>query len=132
MKARNILSKLKSEAGESLGEVLIALLIAALALTMLASVISTASGVINRSKMAVDRYDAATNELNSLSNSEDVFYDSEKTLKIVNKPTNKTVSIKVTDSDSKSDDYTFTVADVKAYSIVESIASGVKVIAYKK
>ena len=131
MIVRNMLSKLKSEAGESLGEVLIALLIAALALTMLASVISTASNIINRSKTAVDRYYAATNELNGLNSSDDVFYDEEKTVMIVNKPINKEVSIKVTDADINSEDYTFK-AQVRAYSIVESIASGVKVIAYKK
>ena len=128
MKAKNILSKLKSEAGESLGEVLIALLIAALALTMLASVITTASSIINRSKTAMDRYYAATNGLNSgekveLANGE----------KIVNEESwdDKKITITIKDDDSHYE-IKPKFSNVKAYSIVESIASGVKVIAYKK
>ena len=48
--------KLKGNAGESLAEVLIALLIAALALTMLASVITTAARTITRNKQQMDAY----------------------------------------------------------------------------
>ena len=48
--------KLKGTAGESLAEVLIALLIAALALTMLASVITTAARIITQSKQKMSEY----------------------------------------------------------------------------
>lgn len=51
-----LFAKLKSNAGESLGEVLIALLIAALAMTMLASVISSASRILTNSHKAIDEY----------------------------------------------------------------------------
>ncbi len=51
--------KLKGKAGESIAEVLIALLIAALALTMLASVITTAARTITRNKQQMDAYYAA-------------------------------------------------------------------------
>lgn len=58
-------SKLKSTAGESIAEVLIALLIAALALTMLASVISTSARIITSSKAAMNTYYEQRNELDA-------------------------------------------------------------------
>ncbi len=59
-KLKSCLSKkLKGNAGESIAEVLIALLIAALALTMLASVITTAARTITRNKKQMDAYYAA-------------------------------------------------------------------------
>ena len=60
-----IRKKLKSEAGESIAEVLIALLIAALALTMLASVISSSANIINNSKKKLSDYYAANEELSA-------------------------------------------------------------------
>ncbi len=56
-------NKLKGNAGESIAEVLIALLIAALALTMLASVISAAAKMITESKEKVSQYYAANDNL---------------------------------------------------------------------
>lgn len=56
-------AKLKSNAGESIGEVLVALLIAALALTMLASVIYTSSRMINESKTMLGEYYTANQDL---------------------------------------------------------------------
>jgi Tfp pilus assembly protein PilV len=53
---KGIRRKLKGTAGESLAEVLISLLIAALALTMLASVISTSARLITRSKETMKSY----------------------------------------------------------------------------
>ncbi len=55
MKER-ILKKLRGNAGESLAEVLIALLIAALALTMLASVISSTAKMLTRGKLKMSEY----------------------------------------------------------------------------
>lgn len=54
-----IRKKLKGKAGESLAEVLIALLIAALALTMLASVITSTSRMLTKSKEKMQKYDQA-------------------------------------------------------------------------
>ncbi len=62
-----LLKKLKGKAGESLAEVLIALLIAALALTMLASVISSAARMITQSKKKMSDYYAANGELTTRS-----------------------------------------------------------------
>lgn len=62
-----ITSKLKGSAGESLAEVLIALLIAALALTMLASVISTSARIITQSKAKMKDYYDRNNVLESQS-----------------------------------------------------------------
>ena len=56
-------ARLKSNAGETLAEVLISMLIAALALTMLASVISSTARVINRSKEKMNEYYAASDAL---------------------------------------------------------------------
>ena len=50
------IARLRSKAGESLAEVLIALLIAALALTMLASVINTTARIIRQSKASMTAY----------------------------------------------------------------------------
>ena len=60
-----IRKKLKSEAGESIAEVLISLLIAALALTMLASVISSSASIITNSKKKLSDYYAANEELSA-------------------------------------------------------------------
>ena len=62
--------KLKGNEGESLAEVLIALLIAALALTMLASVISSAARIITQSKKTMSDYYAANGELTTRSHAE--------------------------------------------------------------
>ncbi len=56
-------ARLKNNAGESLAEVLIALLIAALAMTMLAATISAASKMITNSRTKMDRYYAANDAL---------------------------------------------------------------------
>lgn len=60
---KRITAKLKGNAGESLAEVLISLLIAALALTMLASVISTSARIITKSKATMKDYYDASDEL---------------------------------------------------------------------
>ena len=64
---KRIKAKLQSNAGESIGEVLIALLIAALALTMLASVITTTARLIKESRTHMDDYYDASNLLASKS-----------------------------------------------------------------
>lgn len=61
--------KLKGNAGESIAEVLIALLIAALALTMLASVITSAAKMINRSKQLMNAYYAENEWLSAQADS---------------------------------------------------------------
>ena len=48
--------KLRSERGDSLAEVLIALLISAVALVMLATMISTSSSMTRESKKTMDKY----------------------------------------------------------------------------
>ena len=58
-----IAEKLKRKSGETLAEVLIALLIAALALTMLASTIASSSKMITQSKQKMESYYAANDSL---------------------------------------------------------------------
>ena len=55
--------KLSRRAGETLTETLVALLIAAIAITMLASMIMTSTEMIQRSKKAFDAYYAQNNVL---------------------------------------------------------------------
>jgi hypothetical protein len=55
--------KLKNTAGESLSEVLIALLIAALAMTMLASAISSTSKILTKSKTSLESYYAENDKV---------------------------------------------------------------------
>ncbi len=51
-----IFEKLHSKAGESIGEVLVALLISALALVMLASMITSSSRMIQNSRVKMEEY----------------------------------------------------------------------------
>jgi len=53
---KRIRSKIKSCAGESIGETLIALLISALALMMLAGAVSSAAKIVTRNKTAMEEY----------------------------------------------------------------------------
>lgn len=64
---KRLAAKLKSDAGESLAEVLISLLIAALAMTMLASAISSTVKVVNRSREATSAYYEEAEDLIDLS-----------------------------------------------------------------
>ena len=60
-------NKLGSNAGESLAETLVALLISALAIVMLAGVISASSNIITKSEKKLEVYYGANNELTTLS-----------------------------------------------------------------
>jgi len=64
---KRIGKKLNTNAGESLAEVLVALLIAALALVMLASMITSSASIIQNSRKNIEAYYAANNALESKS-----------------------------------------------------------------
>ncbi|MBR6220466.1 MAG: hypothetical protein IKQ80_07880 [Clostridia bacterium] len=53
---KKLMSKLRSAAGETIGETLVALLISALALTMLAGAIGAANNIVTRSNKAMNDY----------------------------------------------------------------------------
>ena len=60
MRTRNkIVSKLKSRSGESIGEVLIALLVAAVGLVLLAGMIASTTNLVERSRNKMGDYVAA-------------------------------------------------------------------------
>ena len=61
--AKKIARRIKSRAGESISEVLFALLIAAVALVMLVSMIAASTKLIDNSRKAVEEYYAANNKL---------------------------------------------------------------------
>lgn len=63
----SIKNKLRSRAGETITETLVSLLISALALVMLAGVISASSRIVNRSKAALDAYYDACNAMVEMS-----------------------------------------------------------------
>ena len=65
---QKIIRKLQSKAGDSIAEVLIALLISSLALVMLASMISSSANMITKSKSNMDDYYSKMNALASSSN----------------------------------------------------------------
>lgn len=56
-------AKLRSKAGETIAEVLIALLISSLALVMLASMISATQSMIDKSKIKLEKYYQKNEEL---------------------------------------------------------------------
>ena len=60
---RRIKQRLRSQNGETIGEVLIALLVSAIALTMLAQMIGSATGMITRSEKNMEEYYEAVNPL---------------------------------------------------------------------
>ncbi len=62
---KKIRSKLQSRQGETISEVLIALLIAALALTILASMISASSNIVVTSRRVLENYYSAAPEATS-------------------------------------------------------------------
>lgn len=53
---KRMMKKLRSRAGESIGETLVALLISSLALVMLAGAIGAAARMVTRSKTAMEAY----------------------------------------------------------------------------
>lgn len=53
---KRVIQKLRSRAGESIGETLVALLISSLALVMLAGAISAAGNMVTRSRTAMEQY----------------------------------------------------------------------------
>lgn len=60
---KNIIVKLKSQGGESLGETLIALLISILGITLLAMMIQTSSNLIRKGSEQFESYITKENEL---------------------------------------------------------------------
>ena len=60
-----MMQKLRSRAGESISEVLIAMLVSALGLAMLAGVITTSTRIITKSRETVKTYTQAENALES-------------------------------------------------------------------
>lgn len=69
MQYKRIRKKLKSDAGESISEVLVALLISSLALVMLASMISTTQRIVSTSKEKMNQYYEANQVLDTMSES---------------------------------------------------------------
>ena len=68
--ADSAVQKLRSRAGESIAEVLIALLISALALTILASMITASKNALERSKKKMDDYNSKNARLVNQSNND--------------------------------------------------------------
>ena len=65
-----IKEKLNGQSGESIGETLVALLIAALALVMLAGAISASLGVVNKGRDKLGEYYSANEAINKRSGTE--------------------------------------------------------------
>jgi len=60
---KRLIDKLRSQAGESIAEVLIALLVSAVALMLLANMITSATSIVTGSREAFDKYVTAENAL---------------------------------------------------------------------
>ena len=59
----SVIGKIKSQVGESIGEVLVALLISSIGLTLLAMMVSSSSRMVERSKSTVHEYVLQSNAL---------------------------------------------------------------------
>lgn len=68
---KKALRKLKEQAGETIAEVLVALLISSVALIMLASMISSTNSMVTKSKNTMKAYYEANENLEKLQGSED-------------------------------------------------------------
>ncbi len=68
---KKIRAKLASNAGESIGETLVALLIGSLALVMLAGAVSSGTRVILRSKEKIEEYYRENNRITSMNGTAD-------------------------------------------------------------
>ncbi|MBQ6479683.1 MAG: hypothetical protein IJI45_01065 [Anaerolineaceae bacterium] len=68
---KRMIDKLKHTCGETISEVLVALLISSLALVMLASMITSTSKMVTTSKSKMDEYYTANTELESLTAASD-------------------------------------------------------------
>ena len=59
----SVIGKIKSQVGESIGEVLVALLISSIGLTLLAMMVSSSSRMVERSKSTLHEYVLQSNAL---------------------------------------------------------------------
>jgi len=84
------LKKLKSQAGETIAEVLVALLISSVALIMLASMISSTNSMVTKSKNTMKDYYDANENLEKLQGSNDPI-----TITISGKNGTETITISV-------------------------------------
>ena len=66
---KRILLKIRSRAGETISETLVALVISSLAIVMLASMISSTFSVVKKSKVKMDRYYTACTQLENFTDS---------------------------------------------------------------
>lgn len=114
---KKLRSRLKGTGGESLAEVLVAMLVAALALTMLASVIGTASDMIRMSKTATEAY-----------------YDESNKLEQQTAPEDTQLTIRVTENVSSHPGVKLTVSggNISVNWYLNDKLSGEDVISYKK
>jgi hypothetical protein len=119
-------SKLKSTAGESIAEVLIALLIAALALTMLASVISTSARIITSSKAAMNAYYQKRNGLDAGTSTSGtpLALQITKKLRSDSAPGERSIGVKL------KQDQESTIISVNPYSISDAVTVNTPVVAY--
>lgn len=67
MSLKELQKKLKNQSGETIGETLVALLIASLALVMLASMIQTTVNVVKKSETMMTQYYEAESEMETAS-----------------------------------------------------------------
>ena len=92
MRKRRFVEKLKSQVGESIAEVLIALLISSLALVMLASMISSTTSMVSTGKSAMKEYYACNEDLEKLTKTEEKTTKTER-VSITIKPADSGTSI---------------------------------------
>ena len=92
---KRMLDKLRSRRGDSLAEVLVAMLISAVALVMLASMIASSGRMIRRSRESMEEYDAANNVLASMPDTVPA------AINTVTKASNVELNVKVKNADSE-------------------------------
>jgi len=109
---KKLINKLKSQGGETLAEVLIALLISALALTMLAGIISASGKIVLGSMDKMKTYLSAENQIVSY-DAEDPVSSAEGTLTLYIKKNGSDTKCKLTEQNAGTDvDIVFYKSDV--------------------
>ncbi len=124
---KRMLEKLRSRRGDSLAEVLVAMLISAVALVMLASMIASSGRMIRRSRESMENYDAANNVLASMPDTVPA------AVKTVTKASNVELNVKNADTQTVSQTVRLKTAGANFVTVYENAGyAGKTVVAYKK
>lgn len=111
---KQITKKLRSKAGESLAETLVAVLVIALALTMLAGMITSTANIVKASEDKMDDYYKISQELERLSGEDESTTEPPKTKIVITEETTSIATVPIMTATNG----TFSKYPVIAYALI--------------